>query len=319
MRPIIVYNDTCVDMLNCYFNGTALPDNFDLALVAYSFTTPWVAPANISEIRAVNSYDRRRVVVDIEAAAFASNVSQIELKDFVTSAPPQFTITGGLQQVETSTSILGWALLKNGSPTQPFSNTSTIVCAAPFDDPISPSMMRTYLTISPLVIQLGHKSPSNGINFIYPEGFLYDALTQRILRKYFGHSIVDVPQLEIVLISSTAPVSEADDRRGLVEISGATGYTRKDLAVNSGIVSVVNGMPQISWPEVTIDCGLGTAISGYAIVIKSVLPAVSDVADGTTSGPILMYSPFAAIITTPIVGLRLSVTPTIKLSYGTPG
>lgn len=319
---MIVYKTACEEMLRCYFNDEAPPSYFELALVGYSFSEPWGIEPHLSEVRPVDNYMRVRVVIE-EAYSFAAESDPgVQLVRFVSQAPAQFIISSELQTVETSNDILGWALLKDGSPSQPFSNSNALVCAGSFAAPITKTTTKLVFVFNPLRITMGSKGPVGGVSYAYPEITVYKALAYRVLRKYFGDTAVATPELEICIINSFLTETDSMTARRLVEtvavVNGVTAPVRTPVVGPGTVSTPEGGLPQITWPSVTVTCGGGTSIIGYAIVIKSSEPAVSILTDASTlTGKILAFSPFPDPITAPPSGFQIDITPTIALSNDT--
>lgn len=327
MASTIVYNDACADMLSCYFNGTAPPTRFDVALVAYAPVSPWVSPQDLHEIQAVNGYVRRQVVADAGESEFLpampTNVDlSVTLKEVGTANPVMFSISGGLQAVQGSSSVQGWALLKEATPSQPFASTRAVVCAAPFDAPITPTTTQTYITITPFNIYMKSFATQAQIvaGLSYPSMYINSALMYRMLRKYFGVFAHARPQLEVALLTASSyTAAAAHPVPAATEVADGPLYSRQDLAA-SGTISTANGTSKISWPAVTFTCDAGATVVGYAILIKATLPAVAALTDTSYTGPLLSITTFlTAPSFTPVTtveGMSITVTPTIELTYG---
>jgi hypothetical protein len=312
-------------MMKTYFNSQARPSSFTLALIGYSSQGTWISPCDVSEISG-GSYSRLTIQPSLTAPpwstgtpTYTGGMATIEMVQPITFAVPQFILNGVLNSVNGSTSIIGWAIIANGNPTQPFLNTQNIICAGKLDTPITPTTMSTEITINPLRIWSGNKAAA-GSWYVYPEAIPTDWFNYEILRMFFGLGSITSPSLEVALVSAVYDGFYGGSDNGWTEVSTAfdatqEAYARQNIAALSGVISTVGNGTQIAFPSVHFHCGQITSqIAGYVIVRKE-SPSANLMLEPQY---VLCYGDLPSIIPANTKGLRIDVTPIMAYGFGTP-
>lgn len=334
---IIVYPFGCAGMLDAYFNNAAPPSYFELTLAAYAEEVPWTTPVDLGEISVNGTFARLHVTTPSVNSLYythpgsrSDHVLGMTLVDYTTDNAPKFIIDGTLNTVNGYTTIAGWALTEHDGD---LTDRDQIILAGRFEQPITLATSYTTLTIDPFDIFMDQKyprSPVSAYTYNYDEGYAYDVLMYYMMSEYFGYTTqANSPVLEVALTVQKEISSEATE---LTEFESLD-YARQTITANS-VTYDSNGVAQIVFDPVVFNVGdvasSADYIGGYCILLKNAETPYSlsdpNTYDNTT-GKILYFAPLANATTQPVSpvgyignipeGLQVSVTPTIKISYGT--